>query len=179
MTVNGNAHVGVIDDHAHMENVTPRRPAAWLMVAGSSPPLASAFKPRTDIEDKITGTLRPVLCGGGDMGKSQLAVRAYTSSSADVQVWVAGVGRVVVTLNGTKFVAGDGQQHYIDLVAPGSSVSCQAGAITVGAKTTTDSKITLRLITPGALSINGPKTINASGDVGCVKASGMVTVHNE
>lgn len=85
----------------------------------------------------------------------------------------------IEALNGTKFVSGDGQQHYVDLVVPGSSISCQAGAITVGAKTTTDSKITLRLITPGALSINGPTTINASGDVGCFKASGMVTVHNE
>ena len=149
------------------------------MVAGSSPPLASTFKPPTDIEDKITGTLRPVLCGGGGMGKSQLAVSAYTSSSADVRVWVAGVGRVVVTLNGTKFVSGDGQQRYVDLVVPGSSISCQAGAITVGAKTTTDSKSTLGLITPGAFSINGPTATNASGDAGCFKASGMVTVHNE
>jgi hypothetical protein len=85
----------------------------------------------------------------------------------------------IEALSGTKFNSADGQQHSVDLVVPGSSVACQEGAITLASNTATDSKTTLKVVTPGTLSINGPTTINARGDVGCFKATGAVTVHNE
>ncbi|MBG6215168.1 cytoskeletal protein CcmA (bactofilin family) [Cryobacterium sp. CAN_C3] len=85
----------------------------------------------------------------------------------------------IEALSGTKFNSGDGQQHFVDLVVPGLSVACQAGAITLASNTSTDSKTALKVVTPGTLSINGPTTINARGDVGCFKATGAVTVHNE
>jgi len=95
VTVNGGT-VGAIGDHAHIENVTPRRLVAWPVSTGSPPPLASAFQPRTYIEDRMRGSLPTVLRGGGGTGKSQVAVRVYASSTADLRVWVSGESRVSV-----------------------------------------------------------------------------------
>jgi len=73
---------------------------------------------------------------------------------------------------GTKFESGDGVSHRVELLVPGSTVTCGTGAVKLKANTTTDSHIELRVVTPGMLSVMGPSSINATADAGCLKATG-------
>jgi tetratricopeptide (TPR) repeat protein len=82
--------IGAVGDDAIVNMFIPRRPVAWPVRTGSPPPLASAFQPRPDIEEKFRSSSRAVLRGGGGTGKTQLAVSAYTSGDLDLRVWVSG-----------------------------------------------------------------------------------------
>jgi tetratricopeptide (TPR) repeat protein len=100
VNVSGDARVGVVGDHARIENlnaVTPRRELVWPVVVGQVPPMASAFQERdvaAGVDDPAgTVVLRQVVSGGGGVGKTQLAVGVFAKNVADVRVWVAAESR--------------------------------------------------------------------------------------
>jgi tetratricopeptide (TPR) repeat protein len=80
--------------------VPPRLKVSWPVVTGSAPPLASAFQPRTAMDDVRDGggtvVLSQVMSGGGGVGKSQIAAGMYHSSSADIRVWVQAESRAAI-----------------------------------------------------------------------------------
>jgi cytoskeletal protein CcmA (bactofilin family) len=80
-------------------------------------------------------------------------------------------------LGGTKFESGDGASHRVELLVPGSAVTCDAGAVKLHANTATDAHTRLRVVTPGTLSVMGPASLDATADTGCLKVTGVVTVN--
>lgn len=85
----------------------------------------------------------------------------------------------IESLSGTKFVSADGGSHRVELLVPGSTVTCGSGVVKLNSNTTTDDHIELRIVTPGQLSVVGHSSLNATADVGCLKATGAVTFSHE
>ena len=92
--------MGAIGDNAAVTMVVPRRVLGWPVVVGSVPPLASAFRVRDSVLERMAGqagvVLSQVMAGDGGVGKSQIAAGVFGSSGADLRVWVAAESRTAV-----------------------------------------------------------------------------------
>ncbi|MFJ4171487.1 tetratricopeptide repeat protein [Paenarthrobacter sp. NPDC089714] len=97
--------VGAIGDYNQV--VMPRRSPAWPVVVGTVPLQASAYQSREGVVEQIslaagTVVLQPlagqVLAGAGGVGKTQIAVGVFSSSSADLRVWINAESRESVVM---------------------------------------------------------------------------------
>ena len=84
----------------------------------------------------------------------------------------------IEALRGTRFESADGGAHRVELLVPGSTVACNSKAVKLHANTATDAHTSLRVVTPGTLSIMGSSTISATTDVGCLAPTGAVTIRH-
>ncbi|AFR28658.1 tetratricopeptide repeat protein [Arthrobacter sp. Rue61a] len=95
--------VGAIGDHNQV--MMPRRTLVWPVVVGAVPTRASAYQPREAVIEQISmasGAIvlqqlsGQVLAGAGGVGKTQIAVGIFTSSSADIRLWINAESREAI-----------------------------------------------------------------------------------
>ena len=103
-SVSDQARVGIVGDYGTIGQftaVTSRREVTWPVVVGSPPPVASAFQDREALVGLSAGgagtvVLGQVLSGSGGVGKTQIAARMFTTSRAQLRVWVVAESRTAV-----------------------------------------------------------------------------------
>lgn len=94
VNVSGDARVAAIGDNNTV--VVPRREVTWPVVVGSAPLLASAYRHRPVLRAEVLAHNAVVLSGDGGTGKSQLAAGVFSSSVADIRLWVAAGSRTSI-----------------------------------------------------------------------------------
>lgn len=78
-------------------------------------------------------------------------------------------------INGLRIESADGAPHTVRLLVPGEQVACaSAHTVSLSAATVVTPDITLRVMTPGKVAMNGTTTLRGSIAAGCVAASGNV-----
>jgi len=81
-------------------------------------------------------------------------------------------------IGGVKFVSADGRDHVVRIYLPGIA-NCRGGHdLTLQAGTVADPHISLNVLAPGKLTMNGPTTVTGNADAACFVGSGSVSLGN-